>query len=80
MLVLTRKKNESIIIADNVEITVVEISKGHVKLGIKAPRHVSIHRKEVYDAITQENIQAAKVTAEDIIKLKNIFKKGGDGK
>ncbi len=78
MLVLTRKKNESIIIADNIEISVVEVTKGHVKLGIKAPRDVTVHRKEVYDAIKLENIEAAKVRVEDISALKDIFKKNGN--
>lgn len=51
MLVLTRDKNESIVIGDIVEVTIVEIRGDHVRLGIKAPRDVSVHRREVYDAI-----------------------------
>ena len=80
MLVLTRKKNESIIIADNIEVSVVDVSKGHVKLGIKAPLNVTIHRKEVYEAIRQENIEAAKVKAEDVSKIKDILNKQGEDK
>ena len=80
MLVLTRKKNESIIIADNIEISIVDISKGHVKIGINAPRNITVHRKEVYEAIRRENIQAAKVSAVDISKLKDIFNKKDDDK
>jgi carbon storage regulator len=75
VLVLTRKKNESIIIGDEIEITIVDISKGHIKLGIKAPRSITVHRKEVYDAITNENIEAARVSAADVSKIKDIFKK-----
>lgn len=75
MLVLTRKKNESIVIADNIEISIVDISKGHVKIGISAPRNISVHRQEVYDAIKQENIEAAKMTATDVSRLKDIFNK-----
>jgi len=51
MLVLSRKKNESIIINDHITITVVEIRGDKVRLGIDAPKDVSVHRREVYDAI-----------------------------
>ena len=51
MLVLSRKKNESIVIADNIVITVVEIRRDKVRLGIEAPKDIPVHRREVYDAI-----------------------------
>ncbi len=51
MLVLTRKKNESIIIDDNIVITVVDVRGDKVRLGIDAPKDVPVHRREVYDAI-----------------------------
>jgi carbon storage regulator len=51
MLVLSRKKNESIIINDDIVVTVVEIRANKVRLGIEAPREVPVHRREVYDAI-----------------------------
>ena len=51
MLVLSRKKNESIVIAENIVITVVEIRGDKVRLGIEAPRDIPVHRREVYDAI-----------------------------
>lgn len=51
MLVLSRKKNESIIINDNVVVTVIEIRGAKVRLGFDAPKDVPIHRREVYDAI-----------------------------
>lgn len=74
MLVLTRKKHESIIIADNIEISVVDVTKGHVKLGIKAPLKVTVHRKEIYEAIRKENVKAAKVKLDDVSKVKDILK------
>jgi carbon storage regulator len=51
MLVLSRKKNESIIINDNIVVTVVEIRGDKVRLGIVAPKSVTVHRQEVYEAI-----------------------------
>ena len=51
MLVLSRKQNESIIINDNIVVTVVEVRGDKVRLGIEAPKEVPVHRREVYDAI-----------------------------
>ena len=51
MLVLSRKKNESVVINDNITIVVVEIRGDKVRLGIEAPKDVAVHRKEIYDAI-----------------------------
>jgi carbon storage regulator len=59
MLVLTRKKNESLIIADDIEIEILAIDGEQVKIGIKAPKDVDIHRKEVYLAIQKANSDAA---------------------
>ncbi|MDR1962551.1 MAG: carbon storage regulator CsrA [Planctomycetaceae bacterium] len=53
MLVLSRKKNESVVINDNITIVVVEVRGDNVRLGIEAPKEVSVHRKEVYDAIQE---------------------------
>lgn len=58
MLVLTRKVGESIIIGDGIEITVIETKGDQIKLGIKAPKEVDIHRKEIYESIQQANQQA----------------------
>lgn len=55
MLVLSRQRDESIIIGDNVVITVVDIRGDKVRLGINAPKDVSVHRQEVYEAIQREN-------------------------
>ena len=54
MLVLSRQKDESIIIGDDVEITIVDARGDKVRLGINAPREISVHRKEVYEAIQRE--------------------------
>ncbi|KKB35985.1 carbon storage regulator CsrA [Bacillus thermotolerans] len=68
MLVLTRKTGEAIQIGDDIEITVVSVKGDQIKLGINAPKHVDIHRKEVYLAIQEENEQAS-TGVEDIFSL-----------
>ena len=57
MLVLSRKKNESIIIRDDIVITVVDVRGDKVRLGIEAPKDVPVHRREVYDAIKKAEQQ-----------------------
>jgi carbon storage regulator len=54
MLVLSRQKDESIMIGDEVEITIVDVRGDKVRLGINAPRNISVHRKEIYLAIQKE--------------------------
>jgi len=66
MLVLSRQKDQTVMIGDNIEITVVDIRGDKVRLGITAPSHIPVHRKEVYEAIKRENRAAANVTLEDI--------------
>jgi carbon storage regulator len=65
MLVLSRQRDESIIIGDNIVITIVDVRGDKVRLGIEAPREVSVHRREVYEAIQRENQQAAQIRTED---------------
>ncbi len=72
MLVLTRLLNEAIMIGDEIEITVLEIRGDRVRIGIRAPQQVPIHRKEVYQAIREANLEAAKadaVTVNDLGEL-----------
>lgn len=57
MLVLSRQKDESIIIGDDIEVTIIDVRGDKVRLGIKAPKSVSVHRKEVYEAIQREKAQ-----------------------
>ena len=59
MLVLSRQRDETIMIGDNVEITIVDIRGDKVRIGINAPSSVAVHRKEVYESIRQENERAA---------------------
>jgi carbon storage regulator len=66
MLVLSRQRDESIMIGDNVQVTVVDIRGDKVRLGIVAPTEIPVHRKEVFDAIQRENRKAAGVTPQDV--------------
>lgn len=60
MLVLSRRKDETIMIGDNIEISIVDIKGDTVRVGINAPRSVAVHRKEIYEAIKAENIEVTK--------------------
>ena len=66
MLVLSRQRDETIMIGDEIEITVVDVRGDKVRLGINAPRQVQVHRKEVYEAIRMENAEAARVQVGDL--------------
>ncbi|MBM0066112.1 carbon storage regulator CsrA [Alkalicoccobacillus gibsonii] len=68
MLVLTRKKNEHIQIGEDISISILAIEGEQVKLGINAPRHIDIHRKEIYLAIQQENTEAVNQLSLDQLK------------
>ena len=68
MLALSRKKNEAIVINNNVEITVLEIKGEQVKLGISAPREVPVYRKEVYVQIQDSNKEAVNVDGMEALK------------
>ena len=66
MLTLTRSVGETIRIGDDIEVHVVEVRGGTVRLGFKAPREVTIHREEVYRQIAEANLLAAQVTADSL--------------
>lgn len=73
MLILSRKVNESIIIGDQIILSVVDIKGDQVKLGIQAPRHVKVYRQEVYEAIQEENRAAAMSAKTELPKI-DLFK------
>ncbi len=73
MLALSRKKNEAIVINNNVEVTILEVKGDQVKVGITAPREVPIYRKEVYVQIQEANKEA--VNAEGMAALQQLMEK-----
>lgn len=76
MLVLSRERDETIMIGDDIELTIVDIRGDKVRIGIKAPTHIAVHRKEVYDAIKRENEQAARMKGGDLGSVDSTFKAG----
>lgn len=69
MLVLTRKKEQTIVIGENIEVTIIDIQGDQVRVGINAPRNVSIYRKEIFLEIQEENRKAAEVNDITLNKL-----------
>lgn len=80
MLVLSRQRDETIMIGDDIELTVVDIRGDKVRLGIKAPTHVAVHRKEIYDAIKRENEQASRLNQGEIVALRPQHGPGRQGR
>ena len=75
MLVLSRQRDESIMIGDEVEITVVDVRGEKVRLGITAPAHVPVHRKEVYEAMKREKQASAEATGQEPGPVESLAKK-----
>ena len=75
MLVLSRQRDESIIISDNIVITIVDIRGDKVRLGITAPTEIPVHRQEVYEAIQRENLKASRLQPKDANKLERHYRK-----
>jgi carbon storage regulator len=65
MLVLSRQRDESIMIGDNIVVTIVDIRGDKVRLGINAPTEIPVHRQEVYEAIQRENVRASRLDPKD---------------
>ena len=65
MLVLSRQRDESIMIGDNIVVTIVDIRGDKVRLGINAPAEIPVHRQEVYEAIQRENLRASRLEPSD---------------
>jgi carbon storage regulator len=80
MLVLSRQRDETIMIGDDIEITIVDIRGDKVRLGINAPREVQVHRKEVYEAIRRENTEASQVRVTDLPALERNAKRADPGR
>jgi carbon storage regulator len=72
MLVLSRQRDESIMIGDNIVITIVDIRGDKVRLGINAPTEIPVHRQEVYEAIQRENLRASQLEPKDTRSLGRI--------
>ena len=66
MLVLSRQRDESIIIGDNIVVTIVDIRGEKVRLGIDAPTEIPVHRREVHEAIQRENLRASQLEPKDV--------------
>lgn len=73
MLVLSRKKGQTLIIGEDIVLTVLEVDGDKVKLGIEAPRSVPVYRKEVYDAIVEENKLASEIGSVSVKGLNNLL-------
>jgi carbon storage regulator len=73
-LVLSRQRDETIMIGDDIELTVVDIRGDKVRIGIKAPSQVAVHRKEIYEAIKRENEQAARLEGGELKSLQGAAK------
>jgi carbon storage regulator len=76
MLVLSRQRDETIMIGDEIEITVVDIRGDKVRLGITAPTRIAVHRKEVYEAIRKENEEASRVASADLPNMGQVLAPG----
>ncbi len=71
MLVLSRQRDESIMIGDNIVVTIVDIRGDKVRLGINAPTEIPVHRQEIYEAIQRENVRASRVEPKDTRGLRS---------
>ena len=75
MLILTRKLGERITINDDIHVTLLEIKGSQVKLGIEAPKHVTVHRQEIYERIKGENLGSTHINESDLSMAASLFRK-----
>lgn len=73
MLVLSRKQGQTLVLGDDILVTVLEVSGDKVKLGIEAPKAVSVYRKEVYDAIVEENKLASEIVPDQLSDFQGLL-------
>jgi len=79
MLILTRKPGESILIGDDIEVTITSIDQNKVRVGIKGPAHIPIYREELYRKIQKENRDAALIGKDEFESLLDIYSSGRQG-
>ena len=79
MLVLSRRTNESIVVAGNITVTVLEIRGDHVRLGIDAPREITVHREEIHAELARANKEAAAIETPDVSTLPKPRRDGSPG-
>ncbi len=79
MLVLTRKLGESIRISDNIIVKIVDLDSRHVKLGIEAPKNISVNREEIYERIQKENKAASELKDQGLKNIADAFRKNQNG-
>jgi carbon storage regulator len=75
MLILTRKPGESIIIGDDIKITFLDMKGNQLRIGIQAPKHLMVHREEIYLAIKEQNVRASDCTAAQKQQIEEILSK-----
>jgi len=79
MLVLSRKLNQSIMIGDDIELTIVDVKGDQVRLGIAAPREVAILRKEIYERAKSHNVEASEASLENVEAARKLLSGGKEG-
>jgi carbon storage regulator len=79
MLILTRKPGESILIGDDIQVTITSIDQNKVRVGIKGPAHIPIYREELYRKIQKENRAAALIGKDEFENLLDIYSSGRKG-
>ncbi len=75
MLILARKENQSIMIGDEIEVTIVSIKGDHVKIGLNAPSNVKVYRKEIFEDIQKANEEAVKIKPDLMKNIGDLFRK-----